>query len=253
MARKSEAIDVFLANNRKAIANALIDDEIKELLLPYTYDEARLNEGMSLYKEADALYEKQQMDYVIQYKAKEKFDKAFNDAHDVYIEHISLTRLALDDEPSERTMLSLDGKRSQTLAIWLRHANRFYNNTIDNEEMLNKIARYGITNEKLKEAKELIKTLELVDDEHDRGKGAAQKSTNKRNKAFRKLDKWMSEYIKVCRFALKEKPQLLEKLGIIVLSEGYVRKSKKKENEEQGEGVEVVGAVSTEGEEAKSS
>jgi hypothetical protein len=232
MPKKSKSIEKFLENSRLSIANALIDEEIKSLLLPYTYDEARLNEGMAFYKEIDALYEKQKNDYVKQYEAQERFSKAQESAHNAYIEHVVLTRLALKDDPSTLKMLALDGRRRKMLAAWLRQLNRYYHNAIDNEEVLEKISRYGITNDKLKEGQKLVKEVELRNDEHERAKGTAQISTNERNKLLKRFDRWMTEFINVCRFAFKSQPQLLEKLGITVLTEGYKRKPKDKETEE---------------------
>ena len=232
MPKKSKSIEKFLEKSRLSIANALIDEEIKSLLLPYTYDEARLNEGMTLYKEVDTLYEKQKNDYVKQYEAQERFITAQDVAHNTYIEHVTLTRLSLKDDPSLLKMLALDGRRRKMLAAWLRQVNRYYYNAIDNEEILEKISRYGLTNDKLKEGQKLVKEVESRNDEHERAKGAAQISTNERNKVLKEFDRWMTEFINVCRFAFKAQPQLLEKLGITVLSEGYKRKPKDKETEE---------------------
>lgn len=224
MVTKSKALDVFMENSRQAIANALSDDEIKALLLPYNYDEARLNEGLALYQKTDQVFEQQKQDYVRQYEAKEKFDNAFKEAQALYIEHISLTRLSLDEQPNKWKMLSLSGKRSQKLATWVRAARRFYNNSIDNKEIVEQLARFGVSNEKLQEGKQMVELVEKTNDDHDKARGAAQQSTEERNKALKKLGKWISAYTTVCRFALKDKPQLLEKLGILVLSEGYKRK-----------------------------
>lgn len=38
--------------------------------------------------------------------------------------------------------------------------NRFYNNAIDNQELLPPVAEYGVTNEKLIAGKELVKKVE---------------------------------------------------------------------------------------------
>jgi hypothetical protein len=37
------------------------------------------------------------------------------------------------------------------------------------------------------------------------------------------FDAWMKEFIVICKIALRKYPQLLEALGIVVLSKGYFR------------------------------
>lgn len=230
MFRKSRSLYVFMENKRQLLFNARSEPEIMGLLQPYNYDDPRLQEGIDIYNEADRLFEKQRLDYIAQLEAKDIFEKAYKDANDIYIEHVTLARLALDDEHTKWLILALDGKRSRTLAGWLRQANEFYNNAVDNPEILEKIAVYGLTNEKLLEGKGKIKKVEISNDNHDKAKGTAQQSTIDRNNALKALEKWTFAFIQVCRLAFKDKPQLLEKLGIPVLSEGYKRKSENKDD-----------------------
>jgi hypothetical protein len=216
-------MDALMESKRKLIFNALSDDKIKALLLPYTYDDVKLNEGAAIWQTADAACEKQKQEYALQFAAMEAFDLAFNEANTMHLEHVGLTRLALDQFPTVRNVLGLRGKRPKRFAGWIWSANRFYNNAIDNPDVLDKVSAYGITNEMFIEVRDKLKAVELANDEHDKARGEAQQATMDRNKAVKELEKWSFGFLKVCRYALKEKPQYLEKLGIVVLSEGYKR------------------------------
>jgi hypothetical protein len=50
-------------------------------------------------------------------------------------------------------------------------------------------------------------------------KSEAQKATGERNRAFSNLDEYMYDLLQIARVMLYDKPQLLEKLGIVSPSE----------------------------------
>jgi len=226
MTRESRSLDAFMESRRQLIFNAASDSEIVALLEPYTYTTEKIEQGKNIYNTADSAVEKQKLDYARQFEAKSIFDTAFDEAEETYIELITLVRLALAGDTVKLKVLGLDGKRPQNFGGWLRRVNRFYNNSIDNQELLPLVAEYGVTNEKLIAGRESAKKAETANDEHDKTKGTAQQSTVDRNEAIKVLDEWTHAFKKVCRLALKNRPQLLERLGIVVLSEGYKRQTK---------------------------
>jgi hypothetical protein len=47
-------------------------------------------------------------------------------------------------------------------------------------------------------------------------KGAARQATQDQDTALKTIHQWLAQYFKIARGALREKPQLLEKLGVSV-------------------------------------
>jgi len=208
----------LLVNSKMAINNAMSDEEIKTLLLEYNYDDSRYNEGLELNKKAEELYNKQKKEYSEQYKASEELDKAYKAAKPVYQEHVDLTRLAFRHDPSQLVSLGVEGSLHRQFSAWLTQARQFYDNTINDEKVLGKIARYNLTKEKLEKGFQLISIVEVANNKQEKEKGEAQQFTKDRDKAMDALSDWTYELSVVAKFALAEKPQLLEKLGIKVES-----------------------------------
>ena len=240
MSLRTKGYDSLLDSTRKMIANALGDEEIKTLLLPYKYDETRLKEGMTLYDQTYEAFEKQKRDYTDQVKAKAEYDRLLKKFNDMYMEHVRLCRLALDQCPELQRLSTLDTGRARTGVGWIMQAKQFYNNISENQEILALVDTFGLTPGKLAEGKNKITQLENAKDVHDKACGTAQQSTVDRDNIKKKMQRWTYKLIKVSRIALKEKPQLLEKLGITKLSDGYVkqstvRKAKEKAQEKEKE------------------
>jgi len=211
-------IQELLENSKIAITNAMEDEEIKTLLLEYNYDEAKLNEGLELYKISDQLYNQQKKEYGEQYAAKASYEKAFKKAHPKYMEHVTLTRMAFKESPKKLVEMALHEPRQRRIGLWLKQARIFYDAAIGDDVVLESLSKYGVTKEKLEAGKQLIQEVEIENRKHKKESGEAQQSTVERDKALENLEEWISEYYQICKFALSEKPQLLEKLGIMARS-----------------------------------
>jgi hypothetical protein len=64
----------------------------------------------------------------------------------------------------------------------------------------------------------LITAFEAADRSQDQAKGSAQQATRDQDAALKALKLWYQQYIKIARVALQGKKELLEKLGIRMLS-----------------------------------
>ena len=81
--------------------------------------------------------------------------------------------------------------------------------------VIEKMSAFGITQEKLEAGKSLVEQTETAKASQEKEKGEAQQATLDRDNAVDALDEWMGDFIAIARIALEEKPQLLEKLGIV--------------------------------------
>ena len=132
----------------------------------------------------------------------------------------------------------MSNKRKRSIADRLNKAQVAINNTLADTEILNRATEYGFDETKMQAGLALFQTaqgavnarklaqgvqqqatvnmLEAQTEAQEATKGAAQQATQDQHAALDALDDWLARFIKIARVALADKPQLLEKLGIIV-------------------------------------
>ncbi len=217
-----------------AFTTAKLDEEIKTPLLAYNYDEARLNQCLELHKKAKEDYQKQIKERSEQFQATADLEKALDEANPVYIEHISLTRLALRNKRKKKSKFALAESRRKDIYGRLEQAEVFYDNLFADEEILTELStRFGLTKEKLEKGKELVIKVKQANQSQQKEKSESQQATLDRDKSFKALYDALSEFFQVCQFALAPRLQLLERLGYLKLSEGYRRQVEDKKDEEK--------------------
>lgn len=222
-----------------AFTTAKTDEEIKTPLLEYNYDDARLDQCLALHKKAKEDYQKQIKERSEQFQATAELENALDEANPIYIEHITLTRLALKSKPKKKSKFSLAGSRRRDIYGWIEQAEVFYDNVLGDEEVLTDIAaRFGLTKEKLEMGKQLVLKVKEANKNQEKEKSDSQQATEDRDKSFKVLYDALSEFYQVSQFAFADRPQLLERLGYLQLSEGYRRRvdNPDEENESENEG-----------------
>jgi hypothetical protein len=204
-----------------ALKNALEDEEVTTLVAAYGYDTVKLNEGMALYTAADTLMREQKARYSDQYKATKEFNTLIMECRPTFDEHYGLARLALRDETSSYNMLGLKTPVKRTYAALIAQAKDFYHNALSYADVIAALAQFGITVEALQTAKLLITDVEAAYVAKQKTMTEAQMATRARNEAFGEIKEWMERFLGVCRFALNDAPELIEKVGILYRSSTF--------------------------------
>ncbi|MCT4623854.1 MAG: hypothetical protein N4A46_09555, partial [Schleiferiaceae bacterium] len=112
--------------------------------------------------------------------------------------------------------LSLNRKRSYS--GWLSQALQFCNNLTANPAYITAMEKFGQGKDKIEAVKKQITDTQAYLEAHRSEKGEAQQATKNRDEKLDELYNWADDYKKIVRIALKDKPQLLEKLGLLVRS-----------------------------------
>lgn len=215
MTRPKNSIADRLLAAQLAIDNAISDTEVKTALAEYGYDETRLGEGKTLLDTTNQLQQTQQKEYGDQYEATDVLKQAHKAADKEYMKFVKIARIALKSEHAVTKKLDLDGIRKKTFSGWVGQARQFYLNALGDSIVVEKMAAYGVTQVKLENGKILLEQAEAANAAQKKEKGEAQQATQERDQAMDNLEEWLSDFIVIARIALEEKPQLLEKLGIV--------------------------------------
>ena len=215
MAKPKKSLAARLLAAQVAIDNAISDSEVKSLLTELGYDDTRLNEGKILLDTTNQLQQTQQKEYGDQFEATGALKEAWEKADKEYMRFVKVARIALKSEHALYQKLDLSGTRKKTLSGWLAQAKQFYLNALADTVVLEKMAAYGMTQAKLEAGKTQIEETETANASQEKEKGEAQQATLERDNAVDLLEDWLSDFIAIARIALEEKPQLLEKLGIV--------------------------------------
>lgn len=215
MSKTKRTLAEKLLSAQVAIDNAISDVEIKTLLTDYGYDDVRLAEGKALLDNVNQLQQTHQKEYGDQYEATNALKAIWDSANNEYMRFIKISRVALKNELAISQKLGLSGERKSSFSGWLAQAKQFYLNAIDDPTVIAKLSVFGITQIKLEAGKALVEETETKNAIQEKEKGEAQQATLERDKGADQLFEWVADFIVIARIALEDKPQLLEKLGIV--------------------------------------
>ncbi|MDQ1351975.1 MAG: hypothetical protein QG657_2281 [Acidobacteriota bacterium] len=229
MAHKRASIGNLLETSQLMFQNARDDEEINTLLAPFKVTEQQFDFGLSLCRKAFKLESLQIKLHGQQFRSRKKFDKLFNEFNETYQMHLKFLRISFEKDKEKLKELSAFGKRSRSIADWIKQAFSFYQTTVVDEEAMTALDNFGITAEMFQQNEGKIKEVDDAFRTHKIKLGAAQNAVEERNAVFKELDTFAKHFRAICRTALKAHPQLLEKLGIKVYSKGYKKRKRKKD------------------------
>jgi len=256
-----KSVGKFLEYSRKLALGIHDDDFVKVRLIPYKFDNAKVDETVTFYYEAEKAESDKTKEYGEQLEAKIIFDKIMDEAQALTRKHLDFLKLALRNDMEKQRKLFLIGQpRYQKLADWFKYMTEVYDRVLADVSVVNAAANYGITRQNLEEGRQKVIAAAAAKARHKKEQGEAEVATEHRDAIFFKLSERIHELEVICPYALEDTPQYLETLGITVLSPGYKRETKseddtedeEKETGETGETDETPGTTQTATPEKKS-
>jgi len=209
-----KSISVLLDKAEVMITNSLLDSVIQGLVAGVGYGLDRLKEGKALLVSATAIKDTHIANTGAQRESTAAAKKARKEAIAAYQSYSTLAKGELKKSRESLTKLGLNKRMPRTEAGFIAAGKTLFDNAMSDTAIKTTMAKYGYDDAKLTGENVKILAYESANDVQKAAEGASQDSTDTQSKVMKELQDWMAQYAKAARIALKDKKQLLEKLGI---------------------------------------
>ncbi len=147
------------------------------------------------------------------HQVKVQFDKVYGKMCGL----VELLKSNFYDNPAMIKELGLKGSRSRSIPSFIEQAINFYTNMKDKPHILEAVATFGLTAERLQAELDEITVLQTLMKEHKNLIGENQRLTRERNLKLAEFRRYMNQ-LKTALFLVfgGENPQILERVGVFV-------------------------------------
>lgn len=223
MVHPTSSLADYFFSSRHALMTARKNDRVYPLIAEYNMTYERIDAGLAMLDQLMAADNKKTELHGKQLEAGAALKRLLARVNPIYMSHVKLMKIKYRQHPERLERLMLGVPRKRDINGWLRQADTFYANLINDAEMMSNLENNALTPDKLTAYYNDIKEVEKAHNTHREAKGLSQAALETRNNLMTEFDSWMKEFIHICKMSLKEFPQLLLVLGIPLLSKGYVR------------------------------
>jgi hypothetical protein len=216
--RPKSSIAEQLGAAQVAIMNALADQEIQAMIASHGYTIQKLQEGRQLYETAAGVVSAQVAASGAQAVKTQDLHTAERLAFDAYQSLTTVARAVFRRDQARLVSLGLNGPMPRTMDSFLKAAYILFDNVAADPQIKSTLAAYGYDEARVQAERGKIVAYDTANQQQEAAKGTAQQSTRDQKVSLRELNDWVSQFIKIARVALKEKKELLERLGVLARS-----------------------------------
>jgi len=209
MSRPKQGIAQRLNAAQLAIVNSLSHPEIQELVAQFGYPAAKLEAGRALYESALGAVNASTAASGGQQASTQALAHAEKSARDAYQSLAKVARAVFGKDKAQLTALGLNGSAPKDTAGFIAAAYTLFDNAGSAP-----LAEYGYNPDRLQNERAKVAAYDEANQGQESAKGAAQQATREQDSALQALDEWTAQYLKIAKVALRDKKQLLEKIGV---------------------------------------
>lgn len=221
----TKTITDLLFNSSRMFEIASTDPVIYNALLAINFTDPNIAALKATWTEANTAVETHKNAVEDQRVEKVKFQKTHRDAKALYMVHMQYVKSIVFNDPEKSAKMGLFLPRKRKLNDWLLQAVIFYANVLADPDLLIAMEeKYGETQASLEAAKLGIEGINTAKQAYMNAIGNCQAMRADRDDDLKKLEKTTKGFYAVLKRALKDNLQHLEKVKILVYSDGYKKK-----------------------------
>lgn len=192
------------------------NEEVKNPLAAYGFDETEYDHGQTLLDEAIAEMAVNTETRNERKKAVRDFEEAALAAKRCFWKFALIAKQIMPPEMVEN--LKISGRRKVSFMGWSEEARNFYSTVLreGSEPARQILNRVGITRAHLEMGRQMLNDLRPLFSEKANQKGLAKCAVGKKNHALKRLAKWNSNFLFFARMAFKNNPKHLVRFGYVV-------------------------------------
>jgi len=211
-AEQDQSIANAITEAFELLAVAQSDPETGPLMAAKGYDAPELQNGVTLQAAAQDTFNARQQAIAKRDAASEAFDTAEKAARQTYADFRETARIMFS-AATDRSALGLNGAVPKDLQKFITTATASYN-AAKAAAYVPVLAKVDFPATKVTAELAAVKKLGELHSKFDTADGDAATATTNRDTAYKAMAKWMSEYRRLAKIALRGKPGLLAKLGV---------------------------------------
>lgn len=199
-----------LEKSRIALDKAESNPAIAKALKKIGYGPEKIKEGKALVESTREIFDrnlKKQDEYST---IRDEFNKQKAALDRTFREHRRRALLIFRNEPSLQDMLAISGPYPREFIVWAETVKKFYTEIVSKPELQERFQQLNFTKEEAEKGLEMDANLDRLYAKRMELKGVSKLSTAQKNKAFEKLDDWMTDFYGAARLILRKEPKLLE-------------------------------------------
>lgn len=223
-------IEKYLSDTHIILVSVKEDEEVKGRIVEYGYNDNRLQQGLDMHAALESIYQrlitvrKEQMK--MSHQVKEQFEKVYGKMCGL----VDLLKSNFYDQPGLIKELGLKGSRSRSIPSFIEEAVNFYTNMKTKPHILEAVATFGLSEERLQAELDEITELQRLQKEHKNLIGENQRLTRERDMKLAEFRRYMNQ-LKTALFMVfgGENPQILERVGVFVRNRPRARSEQTEE------------------------